>query len=153
MLNFELKKYHKNIGHEGEGFYCDLWMEGKLIAHVIDEGNGGSPLFQWENRDAMVKLLDHIKTLPEKVYPPSKFSPELRIPADTETFIWDLVNEHIVRKKCQRSAKTKTLFRLKSDQGTDVEYRTIAMPYSEQLATKMRKQYGDNLAEIINETL
>ena len=26
MPRFELKKYHKNMGHEGEGFNCELWV-------------------------------------------------------------------------------------------------------------------------------
>ena len=141
------------MGHEGEGFNCELWMDGALAAHVIDEGGGGAPMFHWATREMASKVLDHIKTLPEKVYPAGQGMDELRVPADQETFIWDLVAAHLEDKRVRRAAKTKLLFRLKSDEGTDVAYRTLKAPYSEQAAEFVRKKYGDDLLEIINETL
>ena len=153
MPRFELRKYHKNMGHEGEGFACELWMDGALAAHVIDEGGGGAPMFHWASREMASKVLDHVKTLPEKVYPAGQGMDELRVPADQETFIWDLVEAHRLRQKCKRAAKTKTLFRLKSDEGTDVAYRTLSAPYSEKAVLQLKTKYGDDLVEIINETL
>ena len=153
MPRFELKKYHKNMGHEGEGFACELWMDGALAAHVIDEGSGGSPLYQWADREMARKVLDHVKTLPEKVYPAAHGMVEFSRPADQESFIWDLVEAYLDDKRVRRAAKTKLLFKLKSDAGTDVAYRTLKAPYSEQAAEFVRKKYGDDLLEIINETL
>jgi hypothetical protein len=155
MPRFELKKYHKNMGHEGEGFNCELWMDGTLVAHVIDEGGGGAPMFHWATREMASKVLDHIKTLPEKVYPadPKHGIEAFSHPADQESFIWDLVEAHLEGKRVRRAAKTKLLFTLKSDAGTDVAYRTLKVPYSEQAAEFVRKKYGDDLLEIINETL
>ena len=153
MSKFELKKYHKNMGHEGEGFACELWMDGALAAHVIDEGGGGAPLYQWASREAANKVLEHIKTLPEKVYPAGQGMDELRVPADQETFIWDLVTAYLDDKRVRQAAKTKLLFKLKSDAGTNVAYRTLKAPYSKQAAEFVRKKYGDDLLEIVNETL
>jgi hypothetical protein len=156
MPKFELKKYHKNMGHEGEGFNCELWMDGALAAHVIDEGGGGAPMFHWATREMALKVLDHIKTLPEKVYPADPqhgIAEAWSHPADQESFIWDLVGAHQLRQKCKRAAKTKTLFRLKSDDGTDVAYRTLNAPYSEKVVLHLKTKFGDDLAEIINETL
>jgi len=153
MPRFELKKYHKNMGHEGEGFNCELWMDGALAAHVIDEGGGGPPLYQWASREMAQKVLDHVKTLPEKVYPAAHGMEAFSRPADQESFIWDLVAAHLEDKRTRRAAKTKLLFKLKSDAGTDVAYRTLKAPYGEQAAEFVRKKYGDDLLEIINETL
>jgi hypothetical protein len=156
MPRFELRKYHKNMGHEGEGFACELWMDGALAAHVIDEGGGGPPLYQWASRETAAEVLDHIKTLPEKTYPADPkhgINEAFSHPADQESFIWDLVAAHLEDKRVRRAAKTKLLFKLKSDAGTDVAYRTLKTPYSEQAAEFVRKKYGDDLLEIINETL
>ena len=141
------------MGHEGEGFSCELWMDGALVAHVIDEGGGGAPLYQWASREAASKVLAHVKTLPEKVYPAQKGMEAFSHPADEESFIWDLVMAHLDDKRVRRAAKTKLLFKLKSDAGTDVAYRTLKAPYSEQAAESVRKKYGDDLLEIVNETL
>jgi hypothetical protein len=154
MPRFELRKYHKNMGHEGEGFACELWMDGALAAHVIDEGGGGPPLYQWASRETASKVLDHVKTLPEKVYPADPkhgINEAFSHPADQESFIWDLVAAHLEDKRTRRAAKTKLLFKLKSDAGTDVAYRTLKAPYSEQAAEFVRKKYGDDLLEIVME--
>jgi hypothetical protein len=102
------------------------------------------------------KVLDHIKTLPDKVYPADPkhgIAEAWSHPADEESFIWDLVEAHKLRQKCKRAAKTKTLFRLKSDEGTNVAYRTLSAPYSEKIALHLKTEFGDDLVEIINETL
>jgi hypothetical protein len=129
-----------------------------VVVEVVDggQGGGGAPLYQWASQEIASKVLDHIKTLPEKVYsadPKHGINEAFSHPADQEGFIRDLVAAHLEDKRVRRAAKTKLLFKLKSDAGTDVAYRTLKAPYSEQAAEFVRKKYGDDLLEIINETL
>ena len=151
MPGFDLKKYHKNRGHEGEGFDCELWMDGVLVAHVTDEGGGGAPLYRWASREMMLKLDEHIKTLPPE-HVPAQFGMEAYDrPIDRESFIWSLVTRHEEMKRWKRACKTKTLFRLASD-GAD-KWREMKVPFSPAVAEQLRKRFGDDLLCIINETI
>jgi hypothetical protein len=94
MPRFDLKKYHKNRGHEGEGFDCELWMDGVLVARVTDEGGGGPPLYRWASREMMLKLDEHIKTLPPERIPAQFGMEAYDRPIDRESFIWSLVTRH-----------------------------------------------------------
>ncbi|MCK9459472.1 MAG: hypothetical protein M0R80_07530 [Proteobacteria bacterium] len=146
MPKFELKKFHKNKGHEGEGFYCELWMDGAYVATVIDEGNGGTPLYQWGSREAREKVHAHIASLPDKQYPAAYGMKAWSVKADEETFICDLVELHHIKKAC----KKHTCFHLKGQEGT---YSELNRPYSPEIAAQLRKEYGDKLLVIYNESL
>ncbi len=145
-MKCEIKKYRKNMGHEGEGFYCQLWVDGKLAAHVTDSGNGGSPLYLWVDKKAREEVHAHIATLPPKQCFCKGMEPWSQ-KADAETFIVDLIARHKLKKTC----KTKTVFRLKGQE--DGDYYEMKAIYSPQIAQEIRQKYGDTLLEIINETL
>jgi hypothetical protein len=158
MPKFQIKKFHQNMGHEGPGFACELHMDGKLLAHVYDEGNGGSPLYQWESREVADEFHAYLKTLPDKVYPADPecgIAKPLSVKADEETFINDLVEAHerdTEQKAMVRACKKKLLFRLKSD-GRNIAYHTLDASYSASTANFVRQKYAADLLEIINETL
>ena len=145
MPKFELKKFHKNKGHEGEGFYCELWMDGQLVAVVIDEGNGGPPLYQWKSREAREKVYAHIATLPDKHHSAGHGMEAWVEKADEETFICDLVELHHIKKAC----KKHTCFRVKGQE--DGSFYELAHPYTPEVAADIRKKHGDNLLVIFNE--
>ena len=60
-----------------------------------------------------------------------------------------LVCEHEIRKMFTRKCKTQTLFRLKGDKPD--EYRAIKAAFTPAVAEQIRRKYGDQLLEIINE--
>ncbi len=51
----ELKNIKTFQGMEGSGYNATLYLNGKRVAFVIDEGCGGSPHFQWEGKDRDAK--------------------------------------------------------------------------------------------------
>ena len=70
---------------------------------------------------------------------------------DEELFLLQLVTVYETRKAFARKCKTQVCFRLKTDKAD--EYHVYKKPYSPELARQMRQHYGDQLVEIINETL
>ena len=68
---------------------------------------------------------------------------------DADWVIKDLVCEHETRKAFARKCKTQTLFRLKGDKPD--EYRAIKAAFTPAVAEQIRRKYGDQLLEIINE--
>ena len=151
MPKFELKKYKGQVGHEGPGYACELWMDGKLAAHCFDEGNGGSPILQYVSPEVRRQIQEHISTMPPFHWEADDYHNASDEPMTQELFMLQLVEAHETRKTFVRQCKTKTLFRLKSDKSD--EYHICKQAYSPIIVEWLRKQFGDNLVEIINETL
>jgi hypothetical protein len=63
--------------------------------------------------------------------------------------IVDLIGELEVRKTLKRKCRTQTLIRLKGDKPD--EYRAIKVAFTPAVAEQIRRKYGDQLVEIINE--
>ena len=151
MPKFELKKFHSNQGHEGPGYACELWMDGKLAAHCYNEGNGGSPIMHYASGEIARTIRAHILTMPPYHWDADEYSEEHDSPMDEELFMLQLVCDYETRKTYIRQCKKNTLIRLKTDK--PCEYHVYKKPYTPELAAGIRKHYGDQLAEIINETL
>ena len=49
---YEVRKVKSFRGMEGFGFNAELVRDGKPVALVIDEGNGGCYMFEWYDRSA-----------------------------------------------------------------------------------------------------
>lgn len=70
---FEVKGVKSFTGMEGYGFNANLYHNGKKVASVIDNGNGGTFLYRWERKGAAEQranvarrcLKDVIRDLPE----------------------------------------------------------------------------------------
>ena len=151
MPKFEIKKFKSQRGHEGPGYACELWMDDKLAAHCYDEGRGGSPLVQYVSGDVGRQIRQHILTMPPYHWEKSKWEEAHDSPMDEELFMLQLVCAFETQKTYIRQCKKQTLIRLKTD--TPTQYHIYKKPYTPELATQIRKHYGDQLAEIINETL
>jgi hypothetical protein len=151
----EIKKYHRNRGHEGDGYSVELYLDGKKAAEVIDEGNGGPPMYHWYDtaiRDAFYRW---IKAQPPVHYPAAHGMEGFDMPASEETFISDLVEKLLAekdRQKLLKTLRTKCCFRLKSDAAKGVAYRSLNSPYSPSAKEWLVKKFGDDLGEILNET-
>ena len=146
---FEIKKYHKNMGHEGEGFNVELWVDGVLTAYVIDEGCGGCPLYQWVDFDKMKVVQESIAAHPPKVYPKYGSDEEFSVKYDQDTFINDLVDEFLVARTFKRKCKKKTCYKLKSQKAGS--YYEMAAVFNAEVARKLREKWGDDLEVIYNE--
>lgn len=46
----QVKNVKSFVGMEGHGFNCSLYIDGKKVAFVIDEANGGEFHYQWDGK-------------------------------------------------------------------------------------------------------
>ena len=149
MPKFELKKFHENRGHEGMGYDCELWMDGKLAAHCNNEGGGGPDMYHFVSKDMERKVMAHIATLPPYRWEATEFTEAHDSPMNMDIFMMELICEFQANKAFKRQCKTKTLFRLKGDAAD--EYHLSKQVFTPKIAEGIRKHYGDQLLEIINE--
>ena len=148
MPKFELKKFHENRGHEGLGYDCELWMDGKFVCHSNNEGGGGPDMHHFASREMEEKVMAHLATLPPHRWTKDDIDME-DSPMDMDLFMMELICEFQANKAFKRQCKTKTLFRLKTDKPN--EYHVHKQAYSPKIAEGLRKHFGDQLLEIINE--
>jgi hypothetical protein len=146
MPKFEVKKFKKQMGHEGPGYHCQLFMDGRHIAECFDEGNGGPVLVQYDTAEARQTVYAHIKSLPPYHWEKDQYTEAHDSPMDEELFMMVLVEDFQNRKDCQK----KTLFKLG---GKKPGLYQINKPYSPEIAKFLRDKYGADLVEIVNETL
>jgi hypothetical protein len=149
MPNLEVKSFRSQRGREGPGFYCILWVDGVKGAEAIDQGDGGMVHWHWFDQEVKRKFDEYIASLPEREMGLEFGLPSMKKKPTADDVIVDLVGEFETRRTFKRKCKTQTLFRLKGDRPE--EYRAIKVAYSPAVAEQVRRQYGDQLVEIINE--
>jgi hypothetical protein len=108
----ELKKVKTFRGHDGVGLDCDLYVDGKKIAHVFDDARGGEveyeaygpgPDFQ-ANRKILQDLETYAKTLPEIKLPANLGGGSL--PMDLDSLINDILKD-MEYQKFEKKLKKK----------------------------------------------
>ncbi len=98
-------------GHEGSGYNAVLHADGRPVADVIDEGNGGAPFFVWRARGDYKSVLDWIAAQPvadlglddADIYT----SPSMRL----EAVLARLVDQYEEAKRLRRLQKSAVVFR------------------------------------------
>ena len=158
-MNYEVKGVKTFRGMEGYGFNASLYRDGKKVALVIDEGNGGDYNFEWfdfklPRVEATINGLDgelKVKVTPEE----SIFLQYVKENTDAsdyegaDTVVARLVDKFEENKKLKQYCKKKTLFRLKSDPD-DGSWRTCGGT-TEKTREFITAKYGDQVAEIAND--
>ena len=127
------------LGTEGYGFNATLCRDGKPVAFVIDDANGGCFHFQWTSpiEEAALEAVC-------KQTPPTDFE-GLSIVHKADRFLSQLVDNYENDKRLKRIAKKKTLFRVKGD--SPDEWRTLnAM--GEKASAYLVKKYGEQLETV-----
>ena len=164
---YSVKNVKMHQSHDGYGYNCDLYRDGKKVGHCMDDGNGGEMYpIDWgkpvdykdevasrkwsEFRKKEQALLDaHIATLPKV---PSDLPNLGDLEMDEGWFVDELINqfeEDKIERKFARDCKTKTLYKLKTDK--DGRYWIHKTPYTPQIKAGLEAKHGDQLKEIINE--
>lgn len=86
---FALRKAKTHEGREGIGLNADIHLNGRKVAHVLDDGNGGCFRYYWTDHDARRAFLAVAKAQ----------HPDDVEPDDT------LVNDLFARFEAERGAK------------------------------------------------
>jgi len=127
------------IGMEGHGFNATLCRDGKPIAFVIDDANGGCLHFQW-TIPAEEAVLEAVC----KQMPPTEFE-GMSITYNPDRLLSRLVDDHENDKRLKRIAKKKTLFRVKGDDPD--EWRTLNIT-GKTASLYLAKKYGEQLETV-----
>lgn len=142
-------------GMEGYGFNAVLYRDGKKIALVIDEGNGGSMIFEWtsgprwDNFETK-SLQEYAKSLPPLPADPAWGTGAEPLPMNDELLVAELVSEFEFQQKTRRQLKKKTLFQVGKEIGSD-EFRQISSPFSATVKTFIAQKYPGQPVRILNE--
>jgi hypothetical protein len=104
MMNLTLKNVKSFRGSEGYGFNASLYLNGKKVAFVMDEGCGGCYRYEWEHRGARDIVESWVKTLPK-----TEFEDVGTVETDLDIVMGRLLDRHDVQKQC----KTKIMFRVR----------------------------------------
>ncbi|MDH5599027.1 MAG: hypothetical protein OEY34_07880 [Cyclobacteriaceae bacterium] len=96
---YRMKNVKTFRGMEGEGFNGNLYHGKKMIAFVIDSGQGGCYDYEIKDKARFNEFLEYLKTLPKMIF----HDTELDI--NDEIFIGQLVSDYIEEKEMKKIFK------------------------------------------------
>ena len=159
-MNAELRKVkvYDGMSRETTAFNAELWIDGKLAAHVENDGGGGSHMIRYVDRNHGKSAFQKAFDAWTEAMPPVPVEDEWAIERgfgpmamDAELWIGEEVERIALEQQLRRACGRNTLIRLEGDGAN--EWRTFkpAMKFTPDLAAKLRAKHGANLIEIINE--
>ena len=142
-MKIEVKKIKTFMGMDCPGYNCDLHVDGKLVAYVVDDGSGGSTGFCWvENgkevwNGKMQKAVEaYCTAMPPVPVPDSK-----PLSMTLELYVALEVEKMGVAKKLQQTLKKATCFKTpKNDEG---EYQILKLPFTPSVKDVVLKKYPE----------
>lgn len=129
-----------HLSHETVAYSASIYVDGKRIGLVRNDGQGGCNMYDWFDREAGRRLEEHAEAQ-ETEHDFEKL----------DQFINALADEFEERKALKRKCKTHVLFRLKGDE--EGSWRTIRAKFEPRVENHIRTKHGDNLEAIANETI
>lgn len=154
---YTIKGFKSINGMEGLAYNFNLCRNGKKVASVHDDGNGGPLRVYWNDI-----------TDPKEVFETSKgeqwrMTPEQHLlfkqlsedePIESpyiheETFIAKLVDQYLNEKHEKQLCKKGTLVRLKGDKGN--EWRLFKCKFTSMVKQELVKEFGDKIEVVLNE--
>lgn len=101
-------------GNKGYGFNATLYKDGKAIAFVYDDANGGCYMYEWKDKAAEQPLLE----LAKQKYPDMKFE-------QMDAFVGSLIDDVLLEKDAAKLTKGKVailkdgkIYTIKAPHGT-----------------------------------
>lgn len=156
-MNITLRKIKivERLSEETQCYTAELCLDGVKVADASNRGTGGSDDYYFKDQKVRKAMEDYAKSLPPHANP---YDPANPFPADLEWLISDLLEKHeaerheakVLAQKKRWCAK-ETVFRLKGDK--EGNYRTVKHVFDQKVKEFIVKKYGDQLLEILNETL
>ena len=136
-------------GNEGLGFNATLYRNGKKVAFVIDDANGGCFSWHFANKEAEKELTDFVRTLPGWKYQ------GVAITTDSDMMmsllVEDTENTQAEIRSFKRKCRTKTLIRTTDCKpGQFIEFN---IPWSLTVKMKLIEKFSGKITEFINETM
>lgn len=141
MMGYSIKGLKSMQGHEGIAWQGNIYKNGVKVAFAHDDGWGGMVDIRYENVAAETQFKKDAKIA----------FPDFEYEFDG-AFAGLIADSQENLAKITRQCKKATLIQLKSDNDPD-SYRSIKLPFSAEVASKVRAKYGVDLLAIINEQL
>lgn len=162
MSKYEVKNVKSFTGREGYGYECSLYCDGKKVAKVLDEANGGECYFSWDDyKSEKVKVTYErygtertVKATPaEAAFYEHLKGKTYEFYGETnnhcqDTYVGHLVEVYEQNKQIKKWCKKETVFRLKGDK--EGSFRTVKAPYDSRVQAFIDKKYGDKVEEVLN---
>lgn len=140
-MKVELKniKVHKQLSEETDCFSATLHVNGQRCAEVSNRGCGGPNEFHVLNR----KLFDEFETFAVAAPPWDGLK------MDAELYVTWLLDLHEREKEERKLCKKGIVFRLKGDPKN--QWRILKGPVDQIGRDQIKKQFGESVAEILND--
>ncbi len=163
---YTVKGVKSFVTHDGYAYSATLLRDGKAVAEIRNDGNGGPTAIDWKDTRSVevpwtnyegkpvtltcspeeARLYEHTRgmvwpnwTLPGK--PP---------PYDPESLASELVETEIAMKSVLRKCARSTVFQLKTQKPG--EYFTMNAKFGPAIRAELVAKYGDDLENVVNET-
>lgn len=180
---YTIAKIKTFIGNEGQGLNAVLVKDGKPVAFVLDDANGGELQVDFTNPEQNAKSYQAHRSSAKKAEADCiaharewwnnspnaeesrKFFKQLNEDypesARATQSDWNClrawidheVDAALMKRSLDRMSKTKTLFRLNDEIYAEGEYRAVKAPYSEAVRAQLDKKYGKRIMMIYGVTL
>ena len=147
-MQAQIKNYRECAGNEGPAFSCSLWIDGVKVAEVRYDGRGGPYMWRWLHDAANATWAAYVKAQPPM--PPLHEGGE-PLAINDDIALEDIFNAERERKQVTRWCKTNVVFRLTTDEPG--VFHKFKGQFTPAVKERLGKQYGDQLLEIMNETL
>lgn len=143
-MNIELRsiRHDSRMSHETECFSAFVYVDGKKVGMVSNDGMGGPNYYDFDERP----LEAYAATFPPVN---CEWDPERPMAMDLELLIGDLLEAHLKAKEFKSLTRNKTVFKLKGSR--DGEYRVVKVPFGPEIKSRMVAKYGDRIEYFLNE--
>jgi len=150
-MNVELKKvkFHEDMSDETNCFSAEIWVDGKVLAYVKNDGQGGGNDYWPVNGQANNSALDSFREWCKAQ--PHEFEFEYEDQVVDKLFTEWIKKDDTRRQQAQmkRWCKTQTVWRCKGDKPGVWHSRKV--PYTPLVGKVLRDRLGGTLETIANE--
>lgn len=158
-----VKSLKSCMGNEGYAYSATLYLDGKKVGYVRNDGNGGGCLIQFFKKvkgkpvrdvESEKKVLAYVEEQPEidMGEHPRKPGGKWMMKPDLDWVVSQVCEEALADKERRRWCRTQVCFRIKGD--PEGNWRTIKGKWKtegREIKEYLVKKYGDQIEEILNE--
>lgn len=144
-------KHATFASEETECFEAQVYINGVHYGSASNDGKGGCNMYHGVEQYRGDDLYDRLNAI-AKTMPPVEFH-GTKLNVDPDILVGDILAAELEKRRMKRLCARKVLFRIKSEAYRDGEWSTLKNPYTPAAKNYLVTKYGENLGEILNETL
>lgn len=148
-MNIILKnlKIAKFLSEETLAFTATIYVDGKKVGEVSNDGHGGPNRYHFDAFDGKkgYEIEQELQAW-ANTQPPNKEFPFLKV--DLDMIVARLMDKEEESKQLRRWCKKETLFMLEGD--AEGQWRTVKAPYSDRVQAFLDNKYGSKVVRIAN---